>query len=93
MSSGRARRGSGGQAGGGYMAAMGRRARSMARCEAARRLVAVELAANKARPATPISERARWGKGRESQVEVERRKLLQRRSEYADQQQRKAKVS
>lgn len=93
LSSGRTRRGSGGQAGGGYIAAMSRRARSMARCEAARRLAAVARATDKARPSTPISERARWGKGRETQVEMERRKLLQRRSEYADELQRKAKVS
>ena len=93
LSSGRTRRGSGGQAGGGYIAAMSRRARSMASCEAARRLAAVARATDKARPSTPISERARWGKGRETQAEVERRKLLQRRSEYADQLQRKAKVS
>lgn len=50
------------------------------------------VAADRARPSTPISERARWGKGRESQVEVERRKLLQRRAEYAEELQRKAKV-
>lgn len=81
------------QAGGGYVAAMGRRARSMARCEAARRLAAAAMAADRARPSTPISERARWGKGKESQVEVERRKLLQRRAEYAEELQRKAKVN
>lgn len=80
------------QAGGGYVAAMGRRARSRARCEAARRLAAAALAAKRARPSTPISERARWGKGRESQVEVDRRKLLQRRAEYAEELKRKAKV-
>lgn len=80
------------QAGGGYIAAMGRRARSVARREAARRSAAVAMAATKARPSTPISERARWGKGRESQVEVERKKLLQRRAEYAEELQRKAKV-
>lgn len=79
------------QAGGGYVAAMGRRARSMARCEAARRLAAA-MAADRARPSTPMSERARWGRGRESQVEVERRKLLQRRAEYAEELKRKAKV-
>lgn len=79
------------QAGGGYIAAMGRRARSVARREAARRSVAAAMAANKTRPSTPISERARWGKGRESQVE-ERKKLLQRRTEYAEELQRKAKV-
>lgn len=82
----------GGQAGGGYVAAMGRRARSRARCEAARRSAAAALAAKRARPSTPISERARWGKGRESQVEVDRRKLLQRRTEYAEELKRKAKV-
>ncbi|CAM9267325.1 unnamed protein product [Ectocarpus sp. 12 AP-2014] len=78
------------QFGGGYVAAMGRRARSMARCEAARRLAAA-MAADRGRPSTPISERARWGKGKESQVEVERRKLLQRRAEYAEELQKKAK--
>lgn len=78
--------------GGGYVAAMGRRARSRARCEAARRLAAAALAAKRARPSTPISERTRWGKGRESQVEVERRQLLQRRAEYAEELKRKAKV-
>ncbi|CAB1097105.1 unnamed protein product [Ectocarpus sp. CCAP 1310/34] len=78
------------QCGGGYVAAMGRRARSMARCEAARRLAAA-MAADRGRPSTPISERARWGKGKESQVEVERRKLLQRRAEYAEELQKKAK--
>ena len=93
LSSGRPRRGSGGQAGGGYIAAMSRRARSIARCEAARRLASVARATDKARPSTPISERARWGKGRETQVEVDRRKLLQRRSKYAVELQRKAKVS
>ncbi|CAM9156578.1 unnamed protein product [Ectocarpus sp. 13 AM-2016] len=56
------------QFGGGYVAAMGRRARSMVRCEAARRLAAA-IAADRGRPSTPISERARWGKGKESQVE------------------------
>lgn len=81
------------QAGGGYVAAMGRRARSIARCEAARRLAAAAMAAKRARPSTPISERARWGKGRESQVEVERRELLQRRAEYAEELKKKAKVS
>lgn len=80
------------QFGGGYVAAMGRRARSMARCEAARRLAAA-MAADRGRPSTPISERARWGKGKESQVEVERRKLLQRRAEYAEELQKKAKVT
>ncbi|CAM9260937.1 unnamed protein product [Ectocarpus sp. 4 AP-2014] len=78
------------QFGVGYVAAMGRRARSMARCEAARRLAAA-MAADRGRPSTPISERARWGKGKESQVEVERRKLLQRRAEYAEELQKKAK--
>lgn len=81
------------QAGGGYVAAMGRRARSIARCEAARRLAAAAMAAQRARPSTPISERARWGKGRESQVEVERRSLLQRRAAYAEELKRKAKVT
>ncbi|CAM9560876.1 unnamed protein product, partial [Ectocarpus fasciculatus] len=57
------------QFGGGYVAAMGRRARSMARCEAARRLAAA-MAADRGRPFTPISERARWGKGKESQEEA-----------------------
>lgn len=78
--------------GGGYVAAMGRRARSMARCEAARRLAAA-MAADRGRPSTPISARARWGKGKESQVEVERRKLLQRRAQYAEELQTKAKVT
>ncbi|CAN0394660.1 unnamed protein product, partial [Ectocarpus sp. 8 AP-2014] len=54
---------------GGYVAAMGRRARSMARCEAAGRLAAA-MAADRGRPSTPISERARWGKGKESQEEA-----------------------
>lgn len=80
------------QTDGGYVAAMGRRARSMARCEAARRLVVAAMAADRPRPSTPISERARWGKGRESQVELERKKLLRRRAEYAEGLQRKAKV-
>lgn len=83
----RSRRGREEHARGGYVAAMSRRKRSVARCEAA-----VTLVTSKARPSTPISERARWGKGRESQAEVERRKLLRRRSEYADELKRKAKV-
>lgn len=93
LSTGCPRRGSGGQAAGGYIAAMSRRARSIVRCEAARRLAAVARATDKARPSTPISERARWGKGRETQVEVERRKLLQKRSKYAIELQRKVKVN
>lgn len=79
--------------GGGYVAAMGRQARSAARCEAARRLASIARVTGKARPSTPIEERARWGKGRNTRVEVERRKLLRRRSEYADELMRKAKVS
>lgn len=79
--------------GGGYIAAIGRRARSMAKYEAARRLAAVSRATEKARPTTPISERARWGKGRETRTEIERRKLLQRRYEYAKELSRKARVS
>ncbi len=82
--------GGGRQAGGGYVAAMGRRARAVARCEAARRRAA--LAMERARPSTPISERARWGKGKESRSERERRELLQRRAEYAEELKRKAKV-
>lgn len=82
-----------GGGGGGYVAAMSRRARSIARCEAARRLAAAAMAAKRVRPSTPISDRAQWGKGRESQVEVERRKLLRRRAEYAESLKRKAKVS
>lgn len=82
--------GGGRQAGGGYVAAMGRRARAMARYEAARRRAA--LATERARPSTPISERARWGKGKESRSERERRELLQRRAEYAEELKRKAKV-
>ena len=87
----RQRQAGGGDGGGGYVAAMGRRARAMARCEAARRLAAA-LAVEKARPSTPISERARWGKGKENQSEVERRELLRRRAEYAEELKRKAKV-
>ncbi|CAM9105168.1 unnamed protein product [Scytosiphon promiscuus] len=79
------------QAGGGYIAAMGRRARSVARREAARRSAVAAMVAHKTRPSTPISERARWGKGKESQVEIERKKLLRRRAEYAEELQRKAK--
>lgn len=92
LSIGSGGRRSGGEAGGGYVAAMGRRARSVARCEAARRLAAVAKVSERARPSTPIEERARWGKGRESRVEVERRLLLQRRSEYAAELKRRAKV-
>lgn len=76
----------------GYAAAMGRRARSMARCEAARRLAAAARASKMGRPSTPISERARWGKGRETRVEVERRVLLQRKAEYAKELNKKSKV-
>lgn len=79
-------------AGGGYVAVMGRRARSVARCEAARRLAAIARESGKARPSTPIEERARWGKGRETRTVVERRKLLRRRTEYAEELMRKAKV-
>eukprot|EP00903_Cladosiphon_okamuranus_P021889 g20123.t1 len=84
-------RGQAAAGGGGYVAAMGRRARSRARCEEARRVALAALAAKRTRPSTPISERARWGKGRENQAEVARRKLLQRRAQYAEELQRKAK--
>ncbi|CAM9984399.1 unnamed protein product, partial [Hapterophycus canaliculatus] len=66
------------QASGGYIAAMGRRARSVARRDVARRSAAAAMAANRARPSTPISERARWGKGRESQEDA--KALAERRS-------------
>lgn len=76
----------------GYVAAMGRRARSVARHEAARRMAAAARARENVRPSTPITERARWGKGRETHAESKRRDLLQRRSEYAKELKRKAKV-
>lgn len=76
----------------GYVAAMRRRARSAARYQAARRMAVVARATGKARASTPIEERARWGKGRETLVESERRKLLRRRAEYAEELKRMAKV-
>lgn len=80
------------QSQGGYVAALGRRERSVARCEAARRLTLIARATEKARPSTPIAERAPWGKGRETRVEAERKTLLQRRLKYAERLQRNAKV-
>lgn len=76
----------------GYAAAMGRRARSVARCRAARKLVTMTKATRRMRPSTPIAERARWGEGRKTTEEVERRQLLQRQAEYAEKLKRKAKV-
>lgn len=77
---------------GGYVAAMSRRTRSIARHEAARRIAMAARAEAKARPSTPIGERSRWGKGRRSREESERRELLRRKAAYAEELQQKAKV-
>lgn len=66
-----------------YLEAMGRRERCSARFEAQRRRAAMARAARKTRASATIGDRAPWGKGRETPAEAERRKLLQRRADYA----------
>lgn len=75
-----------------YLEAMGRRERRSARFEAERRRAAMARVARKLRPSLTIGDRAPWGKGRVTPAEAERRKLLQRKADYACELRKKAQV-